>query len=187
MERKGGLRNIREGTPGAWHLFVLPLGGHIIHAHSSKWAGTEADGAGKQSGTGRTKEDEQGHLLRTVHAESREPKVARLPGPPRPQPSMTHGDQGWEGTLPKATWGSQQLQGRCPRATAPHLTRFTQANLGGCLHQLFPLLWKSPWEESLSREVGPAMEHVLNGKTPAMRSILLAINLSRILKGPREY
>lgn len=51
---------------------------------------------------------------------------------------------------------------------------------------MFPSLGNHPGR-SLSREVGPAMEHVLNGKTLAMRSSLLAINLSRIFKGPREY
>lgn len=66
-----GSGNIRREPLGAWHLFILPLEASFVPSrHVGKEQRQMALGE-QQPGAGRTEEDEQGHLLRAMHAEPR--------------------------------------------------------------------------------------------------------------------
>ena len=68
---KEGSGSIRREPLGAWHVFMLPLEASFVPSRQVGREQRQMVLGKQQPGAGRTKEDEQGRLLRTIHAESR--------------------------------------------------------------------------------------------------------------------
>ena len=66
-----GSGNIRREPLGAWHLFMPPLEASFVPSQQGGKEQRQMALGEQQPGTGRTKEDEQGRLLRAMHTEPR--------------------------------------------------------------------------------------------------------------------